>query len=786
MTTPSLVFAKADVAALQERAQTPPLKGVWEEIRARADGLCTPDSPWFLDPAEIDAESRSRSKLRKAHLYGKRMMIAAEMLGFAYQMTGERRYARHGVDIVVAAAGSIPVTDERISSSLVGGWGVAMRGFALGLDWLGEAMTADEKDSVQRTGADYVRTLLARAADDSTWWAPNHNFMGVTLGGAGCLALKLTAAFPTEADAWVEACAKGIWRWLDHGFDEQGGYAEGVLYAHFGLENGILFADALERSGGTDLFEHPRLRRVPHFFAMSLLPGETAFDARNDSHYRGLHDPFLLRLAGRCQDGLARWLWDRCGSGCSPLRLVWENNVEPEDPTANEPAAEHFTGRGLCVFRTGWTAADVMFGIEAGPFYQGTHNQADKGQITLYGQGRRWLIDSGYGNNREPDGADQTAAHNLVLIDGQGQALSGAGVGTSGKLTTYQHAEDYDYALADATEAYNHNNRGAPGVGVRHARRHVLFVRPSHGAPAYAVVLDDIDSRAAPPEAGKRRDGARIAGAARAAEQTQGNDGAEHEYTWLLHTDAANKLQLADAAACVVPASSAAGQTAAAKTGNATNTWRLVIEKDGEYVLWAQARATGALVADLFPSTVQVDDEPPLAWYVPEMRRHVWDPLGPKDGTGPLVRRLTAGEHIVRLRTHDRTVDIAQLLATPEVTAESPPEPAAGIRAEPIPCEAAEDRDPAAARMQVLFDPAAGVELSQDAYDEHPRLRAAVRAVRLDLASVLLPLPPDCREPEVVFAHTASGTQLRLVWPEREDHISWPQASPRTPTVDLR
>jgi len=59
-------------------------------------------------------------------------------------------------------------------------------------------------------------------------------------------------------------------------------------------------------------------------------------------------------------------------------------------------------------------------------------------------------------------------------------------------ITEYTNNNRYGYALADCTEAYNHNNAGKPGAVVEHARRHTFFVYPYQGAPAYAVVMDDI------------------------------------------------------------------------------------------------------------------------------------------------------------------------------------------------------------------------------------------------------------------------------------------------------
>jgi len=216
------------------------------------------------------------------------------------------------------------------------------------------------------------------------------------------------------------------------------------------------------------------------------------------------------------RDSLAAWVWAQTGSGDSPLAIVWANDVEAMPPRAlGEPLAEHFKGRGLCVFRTGWGRDDLMFSIEAGPYYSVTHNQADKGHFALYGLGRRWAIDSGYGHNLEPAGKAQTVAHYGILVDGEGQALSGASWGTNGRIVEFEDLPRHGYVLADCTEAYNVNDRNVKGPGVERALRHAVFMKPDVAVPGYVVILDDIRK-----------------------------DGNIHIWTWLFHTAEDNEIEV--------------------------------------------------------------------------------------------------------------------------------------------------------------------------------------------------------------------------------------------------
>jgi hypothetical protein len=511
---PELVFSSQDLPAIRERVERDPHRKLWLEILAEAEAYCTPDSDRYADPAQVD-QGVARSGKLSGHSYGRRLARWIEALGFAFMVSEEARFADHGAAILVAAAKTLPVTDPRMAGSYAGGRGDLMRGLALGYDWLDERLSSEQHRLVTEVCAGYVQNILGEARRAETWWVPYHNYMGVAVGAAGCLAIKLRAAYPNDAQAWLDESTRLLQTWLDTAFDDQGANCEGTGYAVYALSNATLFMDALRRRGGANLFEHPHVGRIPHFYAMSLLPGERVFDARNDAAYAGLGDPFMLRLAGACPSGLARWLYDHSGEDRSWLRIVWDNPVKPLDPVAaHEPLAEHFSGRGLCVFRTGWQGQDVMFSIEAGPFFRKTHNQADKGHFTLYGLGKRWAIDSGYGNNQQPLGRAQSVAHNCVLVDGKGQALSGAGLGTRGKIIAYENRAQYGYALADCTEAYCRNSDGHPGVGLQRAWRHALFVRPSAGAPAYAVILDDFQK-----------------------------DDSPHQFTWLLHADAGMKIE---------------------------------------------------------------------------------------------------------------------------------------------------------------------------------------------------------------------------------------------------
>ncbi len=481
--------------------------------------MCDPQSSGYadLDKYLLVAESLTVSDGKefqtRGHQLARYLIDWMQTLGTAYRVTGDVKYRDYATGMLNRCAESVTLDSAYMTGGFPGVRGDIMRALATGYDFFAPDLTSEQRALVLKTTAEYMDDYIQSAQDLPVWWRPYHNFTGVCGGAAGWVALQQMAAGNPAADESLQQIIALVEDWLNKGFDKQGAYYEGIGYSAYPLENVILFADLLKKSGGKNLFEHPTLKRVIEYYALSALPGEKLMDARNDSLYTNPGE-LLLKLASEQQSGVAKWLyepitspkekrtWSKGAGGSFFLELLWSNDAVPVPPAeAGLPLAEYFEGRGLCIWRTGWDQTDVMFSIEAGNYYPVTHNQADKGHFTLYSHGRKWACDPGYANNKDPQGRAQTIAHNCVLIDGKGQALSGAGAGTSGRILSYTNTPAYGYALADCTDAYRRSYTYDEETGgekeqlhmpLDHAWRHTLFVRPEGDVPAYAVVLDDI------------------------------------------------------------------------------------------------------------------------------------------------------------------------------------------------------------------------------------------------------------------------------------------------------
>ncbi len=487
----NIFLPDSDIEAVRAQLTTDQFKTPWRQYLTVADALCDSKSSKYADPATVDGGFEHQKTATRGSLICRRLGGWMEMTGFAYRLTGKEKFAKHGTALILSACEKLPVDGDIMSVNLPGGRGDMMRALAFGYTMFGDYMTDAQKGVILKTATPYIEDAISKAQDPNTSWHKHHNWNGVNGGAIGLFALAIADDHPQLSQKWTNAAIEIINRWLENGFDEQGAYLEGVSYSSYGLDNSLLFFTAMHNKG-TNLFNHPRLKEIPRFYALSLLPGENVYDARNNSDYGGIRAQ-MLAAAKFNDDGLARWLSDKTAKLHIWQEIMLDNNTKPLNPKqADVPLGEHFIGRGLCIWRTGWEKDDVMFSVEAGKYREITHNQADKGHFTLYGFGYRWACDAGYANDREPLGRGQTAAHSCVLIDGQGQAMSGAGLGTDGTILDYDNNDKYGYALADCTDAYNVNNRGGEGVGVEKAFRHTIFIHKTEANPAYAVVLDDI------------------------------------------------------------------------------------------------------------------------------------------------------------------------------------------------------------------------------------------------------------------------------------------------------
>jgi hypothetical protein len=583
---PRLLFSAADVPAMRARIAAGGVPAAaWARLREQADALLVHVQP--------DAVRESVDQMGP---YGFQNEMPTDLLnlGLAYQLSGDVRYGRRVVDLLLA------LKDANYPYWCCQDLGVGdlLYGMGLAFDWSYDLMTADERQQIVSAmwTPEHERFLFGRTLgyNPTNPGAANleiSNWMGVTAGGAGLtlLAIRGEPGIPANTsrpfDTYLTRARQRTRSYFVHGVDPLGANHEGMTYAYYGLKNAVPFAVAARREGLGDLFAGTGLPGMARWAASEQLPGEGLnFVPLNDSQ-RESNVEFAAMMFGVAPDnGVAQWLWERTvgaqGSdyfrephapetgpaACpiDPLRAFfacYQDNIAryytaqyvstilyyrfpaetPEvDPAAVGPLSVHYVQRGLVDARTGFArgADEVITTFEALRDGRG-HFQYDAGNFTIYGKGGRFAIDPGYACvacGQDPDEAYATA-HNVVVVDGQ-RATQSANLRywRGPTIDGFVNAPNLSLAHADLRYAYSADPNvqlDPPYAG----RDHVLSRAP--GRPVIVAIADEL--------------------------QRDRSSSSRHAYTWQMLSDERNRVEVAGPAFSIVApnGSTLVGRTAA-------------------------------------------------------------------------------------------------------------------------------------------------------------------------------------------------------------------------------
>jgi hypothetical protein len=558
-THPYLLFGPSDVAGLRSKITAGVPAQAWAVLQRKVDAYVTPGNPSYIwTQQEVFYPDGSVSP-------GYRMYDGATTqnqvgsyltdLSFAYMLTGDTRYSRMAIDLMLVEANSdFPAWLDASGTSDKLGQGDLGKGMAFAWDLTYDQWTAAE------------RSTYLTAINRNAWkvfdclqptWAPigkvGNNWYSVCGGGTGLLLLAIegepaltiaTSTLLTNARGRVLPYLQGIY---GAGGDGQ----EGLNYAAYGLHNGLPFALAWQRVKAENLVtQAPGVNNVPRWLSLEQIPGAGGrWAARNDSNETlALWQEVLPWFFTVRPDGLTAWDWDHFfgpsgddifGAGAPPVyaapphvgdntctnladdptRLLgcWNSReaftilnwqtIAPVDPSAFGPASQFMSEHGLVDFRTGWSggANEVMGVFEAR--HNGTpgiHSQSDIGQFSLIGYGGQWAVDSGYAGGQNNAFA---AGHNLVTVSCAANNRNGS-FDAFNALPSFASVPGQTIAKADLRGNYNSNRAAVPWAD------RTLFFSSAADEPPVLAVIDSI------------------------------NTGASVQHCWKMHTDAANQLTL--------------------------------------------------------------------------------------------------------------------------------------------------------------------------------------------------------------------------------------------------
>jgi hypothetical protein len=323
--------------------------------------------------------------------------------------------------------------------------------------------------------------------------------------------------------------------------------------------------------------------------------------------------------------------------------LFHEDCVAIDDPGRILPEGLLFRGRGLVSSRVGYDKNSLFLAVEAGPHAAG-HDQGDKATFTYYGYGQDFFIDSGYGNDGFPMKSGGSFAHNVVLVDGEGQPCRWHN-NSSGEITGYHYSKEFDWICADAKTAWNANMtqwvERPTGRNIAVAERQFVHVRGDGGEiPPYLVVYDDIRK----------------------------NDDKPHDFTWQWHYQGYMQLNTKEKGRWTLSAVNQSTKVLTTRLdyrkGKAY--FDFTVPADGDYKFCALTAAGGVDPGKSDSFAVVINGDLIAAWDTSQSPMLSWTPVFDRGDVVARKYSFKQGDHVtVELRYREPEAELACMMMMP-------------------------------------------------------------------------------------------------------------------------
>jgi len=468
-------------------------------------------------------------------------ILATKILNLAgaYVITGEEKYLKtlrlYFKEIATWQTWYNPYAQPK-SAQVDLYFGRLLGAVALAYDWTYTELPADERKA--------IRTALANSVDYGVEWLKGdrqtgwekfaYNHWSLLEGGLGVAVLMLEGEDP-RWDGWNKEIFSDRLMRIKYLFDniKDGTYWEGKPY------QGEYFSMTLPYLYLASRLKDPNILPKEYFYNLgmwyvynytydSLNPLMLYSDVNPRKDWNMYADP-LWRFSASLGNRYAEWLHQATytckhnrGRDNECLRcwetifefLFWDPKIKvlaPDDPSASLPLNRTFPDLEAVIWRTGWGANDLAFGLKTGPYKGGrfaTERYRNKEYPfeSCYNMNGHYHEDCGtfYINRGENVLVGEVAQyyatsstfHNVVMVDDK-ELCSPGNVryvaDTDGRLqTVVNQTADFNFLSCDQTLCYRGWTRTMlvpDEKWLKQYKRYILFSRPD-----IFIVVDNITS----------------------------------------------------------------------------------------------------------------------------------------------------------------------------------------------------------------------------------------------------------------------------------------------------
>lgn len=396
------------------------------------------------------------------------------LLGYAYRLTGEEKYARRAESEMSNVGKFIDWNPTHFLD--VAEMTTAM---AIGYDWLFNFISDETKTLVEQAIEEKgLKPSLKKEYNEN--WLTNHNNWnqvcnaGITLG-----ALAIYDKTPQLAERIINRAINSI-KLPMQVYAPDGAYAEGYSYWAYGTTYNILLIDALLKTIGTDygLSQMPGFLNTGEFIQNMILSDGKSFNYGDCNNSGRMYPPmfWLAKHSDNRQILLSeKYLLNKADKTelinyrYGLYAIIWgaKVNMDNQNVPAKKMWISSNTKVPVAMMRTCWNFNKGLSMAIKGGTAQTGHAHLDVGSFIIVDNNIRWAIDFGpqdY-NSLESQGVnlwdkDQNSqrwkvfrynnqAHNTLTFNHHYQDVNGYS-----PITEYSDKSDFMYAIVDMTPVY--------------------------------------------------------------------------------------------------------------------------------------------------------------------------------------------------------------------------------------------------------------------------------------------------------------------------------------------
>lgn len=398
-------------------------------------------------------------------------------LARAYQATGQERFAREFDSQFADWVQDCPVPKNRADQAPYSQWRTIEAGIRMAWTWPSAFTIFRRSSSVKnRTLISMIKSMvehgryLRRHPTGGNW---------LTMEMNGLYYAGVLIPFVREVSEWRRFAASRLLTELDVQVYPDGAQIELTPgYHNVALRN---FLGPVDIAGAYEYhLPDGYLSKLERMFAYNMWVMRPDRDAPrwNDSWHVDVR-----RTLGR-------------GFNLFPHRKDFQwMATDGREGTPPDHTSHFFPYAGQVVMRSGWEQDAIFLGFEAGPFGYG-HQHEDKLGVVIFAYGKEVLVEGGsyaYDASKWRRYVLSSYAHNVVLVDGQGQARRGLPrhhyVSKAPLDVAFHSDEHYDYARGVYDKGFGRRDHRP----ARHTRE-VTFLKKS-GLFLVRDTLESLDGK---------------------------------------------------------------------------------------------------------------------------------------------------------------------------------------------------------------------------------------------------------------------------------------------------